>query len=150
MVHIFVDADSCPVKNEIYKVATRCGCKVTLVANSWMRVPDDITIHLEVVCDDFDAADDFIEEKVQANDIVITSDILLADRCLKKDAKVIGATGKSFTPDNIADAVATRSLMADLRESGDLLGGPPPFQKNDRSRFLQELNEVIEYIKRNN
>jgi len=150
LLHIFVDADACPVKNEVYKVANRCGCKVTLVANSWMRVPDDLLVELEVVGDDFDAADDWIVEQIEMCDIVITGDILLADRCLKKGAKVIGVTGKSFTEDNIATAVATRNLMTELRESGDLLSGPPPFQKSDCSRFLQELNAVIEFIKRNN
>ena len=105
-------------------------------------------LHLKVVGDGFDEADDWIVQHVQPYDIVITSDILLASRCLKKDACVIGSTGKSFMDDNIGDAVATRGLMAELRESGEITGGPPPFKKSDRSRFLQELNEVIESIRR--
>jgi len=148
MLHIFIDADACPVKNEVYRVASRYKLDVTLVANSWMRVPDESSIVLEVVGGDFDEADDWIVQHVQPHDIVITSDILLASRCLKEGACAIGATGKSFTDDNIGDAVASRSLMAGLRESGEITGGPAPMKKTDRSRFLQELDKVIQSIRR--
>ena len=148
MLHIFVDADACPVKQEVYRVAGRCGLNVTLVANSWMRVPNDSWIALEVVAGGFDAADDWIAEHVQPHDIVVTADILLANRCLKKDARVIGPTGKPFTDNNIGDAVATRDLLALLRETGEVSGGPPPLKKRDRSRFLQQLDEVIQTIRR--
>ena len=148
MLHIFVDADACPVKDEIYRVAKRTSLKVTLVANSWMRVPDDEFIKLEVVGGNFDEADDWIIEHVTANDIVITGDILLAGRCLKKEAWVIGTTGKSFTADNIGNAIASRNLMEELRAGGEITGGPAPFKKGDRSNFLQEMNRVIEFIRR--
>ena len=148
MLHIFVDADACPVKQEVYRVAGRCNLNVTLVANSWMRTPNESWIALEVVEGGFDVADDWIVEHVQPHDIVVTADILLANRCLKKDARVIGTTGKPFTDDNIGDAVATRDLLALLRETGEVTGGPPPLQKRDRSRFLQQLDIVIQTIRR--
>ncbi len=148
MLHIFVDADACPVKLEVYRVASRCSLNVTLVANSWMRVPNESWIALEVVEGGFDAADDWIAEHVQPHDIVVTTDILLANRCLKKDARVIDPTGKPFTDNNIGDAVATRDLLAVLRETGEVTGGPPPLKKRDRSRFLQQLDVVIQTIRR--
>ena len=148
MLHIFVDADACPVKQEVYRVASRYRLEVTLVANSWMRVPDERWLALEVVGDGFDAADDWIAEHVQPHDIVVTADILLASRCLKEGARVIGSTGKPFTEDNIGDAVATRDLLSELRGAGEITGGPPPLTKRDRSRFLQQLDEVIQSIRR--
>ncbi len=148
MLHIFIDADACPVKNEVYRVAERCHLDVTLVTNTRMRVPNETWITLEVVTDRFDAADDWIVEHVTADDIVITADILLASRCLKDGAQVIGPTGKPFTQDTIGDVVATRSLMADLREAGEITGGPPPLEKKDKSRFLQQLDNVIQLIRR--
>jgi uncharacterized protein YaiI (UPF0178 family) len=148
LLHIFIDADSCPVKPEVYRVASRYHIDVTLVANSWMRIPSERWLKLEVVKNGFDAADDWIVEHVQPHDIVITADILLANRCLKKDARVIGTTGKPFTDSNIGDAVATRDLLAVLRDTGKVTGGPPPLQKRDRSRFLQQLDEVIQTIRR--
>jgi uncharacterized protein YaiI (UPF0178 family) len=148
MLHIYVDADACPVKNEVYRVAKRCGLDVTLVANSWMRVPEERWIVLEVVEDGFDAADDWIVEHVEQHDIVITADIPLASRCLKKGARVIGTTGKPFTESNIGQAVATRDLLSDLRGAGEITGGPPPITKRDRSRFLQRLDEAIQSIRR--
>ena len=148
MLHIFVDADACPVKQEVYRVAGRYRLEVTLVANSWMRVPDDRRIRLEVVGGGFDEADDWIVEHVQAHDIVITADIPLASRCLKAGARVIGSTGKPFTENNIGDAVATRDLLSELRGAGEITGGPPPLTKRDRSRFLQKLDEAIQAIRR--
>lgn len=145
-MHIFIDADACPVKKEVYRVAKRYNLNVILVANSWMRVPDDTWLSLEIVKDGLDAADDWIVEKVQSNDIVITADIPLADRCLKKDASVIGPTGKLFTKDNIADAIATRDLLSDLRSAGEITSGPAPLTKHDRSLFLQQLDKIIQSI----
>ena len=148
MLHIFIDADACPVKNEVYRVAERYSLAVTLVANSWMRVPDKRWLRLEVVGEGFDAADDWIVEHVQTDDIVVTADIPLASRCLKEGASVIGTTGKPFTENNIGSALATRDLLSGLRGAGELTGGPPPLQKRDRSRFLQQLDEVIQSIRR--
>ncbi|SHI43190.1 hypothetical protein SAMN02745165_00023 [Malonomonas rubra DSM 5091] len=148
MLHIFIDADACPVKQEVYRVAERYKLGVTLVANSWMRVPADVRIVLQVVDSGPDAADDWIVEQVQPDDIVITADIPLASRCLKKKAHVIGTTGKPFTEDNIGHSVATRDLLADLRDTGEITGGPPPLKNSDRSRFLQKLDEVVQTIRR--
>ena len=148
MLHIFVDADACPVKQEVYRVAVRYRLEVTLVANSWMRIPDERWIALEVVEDGFDAADDWIVEHVQPHDIVVTADIPLANRCLKAGACVIGTTGNPFTEENIGQAVATRDLLSELRGAGEITGGPPPLKKRDRSRFLQQLDEVIQKIRR--
>ena len=148
MLHIFVDADACPVKQEVYRVASRFRLEVTLVANSWMRVPDERWITLEVVNDGFDAADDWIVEHVQTDDIVVTADIPLAGRCIKKGARVIGPTGKPFTEDNIGMAVASRDLMSELRSAGEITGGPPPLTKRDRARFLEQLDNVIQSIRR--
>jgi uncharacterized protein YaiI (UPF0178 family) len=148
VLHVYVDADACPVKQEVYRVAGRYGLDVTLVANSRMRVPDEAWIRLEVVDGGFDAADDWIVDHVGAHDIVITADILLADRCLKEGARVIGTTGKEFTGENIGSAVATRGILSELRGAGEITGGPPPIQKRDRSQFLQRLDEVIQSIRR--
>ena len=148
MLNIFVDADACPVKQEVYRVANRHRLNVTLVANSWMRVPKDRWISLEVVADGFDAADDWIVEHVQLHDIVVTADIPLASRCLKEGASVIGPTGKPFRENNIGDAVATRNLLSELRGAGEITGGPAPLKKSDRSRFLHQLDEVIKAIRR--
>ncbi len=148
MLHIFVDADACPVKPEVYRVASRYSLDVTLVSNSWMRVPNEQWIALEVVEDGFDAADDWIVAHVQPHDIVVTADIPLASRCLKEGARVIGTTGKPFTENNIGHVVATRNLLSALRGAGEITGGPPPLKKRDRSRFLQQLDEVIQTIRR--
>jgi len=148
LLHIFVDADACPVKPEVYRVASRYRLDVTLVANSWMRIPSERWITLEVVGAELDAADDWIVEHAQPHDIVITGDIPLASRCLKKGSSVIGLTGKLFTENNIGDAVAIRNLLSELREAGEITGGPPPLKKRDRSRFLQQLDEVIQSIRR--
>jgi len=148
LLHIFVDADACPVKQEVYRVASRYRLDVTLVANSWMRVPNERWIALEVVEDGLDAADDWIIEHVLPHDIVVTADILLASRCLKQGALVIGPTGRPFTENNIGEAVATRDLLSQLREAGEITGGPAPLKKSDRSRFLQQLDEAIQSIRR--
>lgn len=143
-----MDADACPVKKEVYRVAERCRLQVTLVANAWMRVPREPWLRLEVVKDGFDAADDWIVAQVQPRDIVVTADILLASRCINSGAHVIGPTGKPFTEDNIGSAVAARDLLAELRNTGELTGGPPPLNQRDRSRFLQKLDEMIQAIRR--
>jgi len=148
LLHVFVDADACPVKKEVYRVAGRYGLEVTLVANAWMRVPNEVWIALEVVGDELDAADDWIVEHVQPDDIVVTADIPLASRCLEAGARVIGPTGKPFTEDNIGSAVATRDLLSELRDAGEITGGPPPLTKRDRSRFLQQLDDAIQSIRR--
>jgi uncharacterized protein YaiI (UPF0178 family) len=143
-----VDADACPVKSEVYKVAARYRLKVTLVAASWMRIPESSRVDLEVAGDAPDAADDWIAEQCGADDIVITADVPLADRCIKKGAFVLGHKGKPFTEENIGAALATRNLLADLREMGEVTGGPPPFEKKDRSLFLQQLDQAINAILR--
>lgn len=148
MLHIFVDADACPVKQEVYRVAERYHLDVTLVANSRMRVPDEKWIALQVVGARPDEADDWIVEHVGSHDIVVTADVPLASRCLNEGARVIGPTGRPFTEDNIGDAVATRDLLSDLRGAGEMTGGPPPLAKRDRSRFLQRLDEVIQSVLR--
>ena len=148
LLNIFIDADACPVKKEVYRVASRYSLTVTLVANSWMRVPSERWIALEVVEGGLDAADDWIVEHVQPYDIVVTADIPLASRCLKEGARVIGPTGKPFTENNIGSTVATRDLLAELRGAGASTGGPAPLTKRDRSRFLQTLDEVIQSVRR--
>jgi hypothetical protein len=146
--HIYVDADACPVKSEIYRVAGRYGLSVTLVANSWMRIPDDPRIALEVVRAGLDEADEWIVERVQRDDVVVTADIPLASRCLEKGAHVIGASGEPFTEDNIGGALATRDLLTELRGAGEITGGPRPITKRDRSRFLQRLDEIVQALRR--
>ena len=148
MLEIFVDADACPVKQEVCKVAKRYGLNVTFVANSRMRLPDQEGVQLIVVGDAFDAADDYIAGKVSTGDIVVTADIPLASRCVANGAQVIGTTGRLFTAANVGDALATRNLMSELREAGTITGGPPPFEKRDRSRFLQNLDQIVQSIRR--
>jgi uncharacterized protein YaiI (UPF0178 family) len=147
-VRILVDADACPVKEEVYKVAFRHQAAVKIVSNSHLRVPDHPLIERVVVSSGFDAADDWIAEKSDQLAIVITADILLAERCLKAGASVISPNGKPFTSSSIGAAAATRAIMADLRAGGDAIGGPPPFAKADRSRFLQSLDEALVRLKR--
>ncbi|NQU39177.1 MAG: YaiI/YqxD family protein [Lentisphaerae bacterium] len=148
VLHIFIDADACPVKREVYRVAKRCGLNVTLVANSWMRIPNETWLSLEVVDSGADVADDWIVEHVQADDIVVTADILLAARCIKKDARAISPSGKPFTEDSIGQTVAVRDLLAELRGEGLITGGPAPLKASDRSLFLQQLDDVIQSIRR--
>ncbi|MDE2564074.1 MAG: YaiI/YqxD family protein [Sphingomonadales bacterium] len=142
-MRILVDADACPVKEEVYKVAFRHSAPVVVVSNSRMRLPDHPLVSRVVVSDGFDAADDWIADACDTGSVVITADILLADRCLKAGASVIAPNGKPFTTASIGGAVATRAIMADLRAGGDAIGGPPPFSKQDRSRFLSALDEAL-------
>jgi len=142
-VRILVAADACPVKDEVYKVAWRHEVPVTVVSNQRIRVPEHALIERVVVSDAFDAADDWIVEQADAKTVVITGDILLADRCLKKGATVIGPNGKPFTSASIGGAIATRAIMADLRSGAGVTGGPAPFVRADRSRFLQALDEAL-------
>ena len=150
MLDIFVDADACPVKQEIFRVAKRYGLKVILVSNSWMRIPASSWLELIVVDKGADVADDWIAEHAGSDDIVVSGDIPLASRCLKKGASVLGNTGRPFTMDNIGDVLSLRNLLFDLREQGIVTGGPKPFAKKDRSRFLQALDEMIVKIRRRN
>ena len=147
-VRILVDADACPVKEEIYKVAWRHEFPVTVVANAFLRVPAHPLIERVTVDGGFDAADDWIAEQAGAATIVVTADILLADRCLKAGASVIAPNGKPFTTSSIGSAIATRAIMADLRAGIGNTGGPPPFSKTDRSRFLSALDAAIVALKR--
>lgn len=148
MLRILVDADACPVKEEIYKVAFRHAVPVTTVSNSPIRVPAHDLIDRVVVSDGFDAADDWIAERADAGVVCITADILLADRCLKAGAMVLAPNGKPFMTSSIGSAIATRAIMADLRAGGDVVGGPAPFSKTDRSRFLSALDETLVRLKR--
>jgi uncharacterized protein YaiI (UPF0178 family) len=149
-IKIFIDADACPVREETFKVALRHETSVIVVSNSFIRILDHPLIERVIVSDGFDAADDYIAERAAKNKIVITSDILLADRCLRTDANVIAPNGKPFTSDSIGSAIAVRAIMADLRAGvgSENIGGPPPFQNSDRSRFLQTLHECIVQLKR--
>jgi uncharacterized protein YaiI (UPF0178 family) len=126
VLHVYVDADACPVKQEVYRVAGRHGLSVTLVAGAWMRIPSDSRVSLEVVGGDPDAADDWIAGRTEPDDIVVTQDVPLASRCVERGSVVLSPTGRRFTPDNIGDALATRNLMTDLRGMGEVTGGSPP------------------------
>lgn len=150
-IRILVDADACRVKEEIYKVALRHGVPVSVVTNGGVRIPDHALIAREIVSGAFDAADDFIAAAADARAVVVTGDILLAERCLKAGAAVISPNGKPVTPDTIGGAIAMRAIMADIRGSGDPTagGGALPFSKKDRSRFLETLDAAIISAKRN-
>ena len=147
-MHIYVDADACPVKNEIYRVAERYDLRVTLVSGNTMWIPSAPNLSLEVVDQGFDAADDWIVERVGRGDIVVTADIPLAARCLERGASVLGPTGRPFSESNIGDALATRQLLSELRGAGLDSSGPPPFDARDRSRFLQALDQAIQTLRR--
>lgn len=138
-----MDGDGCPVKDEVYKVAKRCGVQVKVVANSWMQMPDSDDIELIVVGQGFDEADDWIVDHAADRDIVITADIPLAARCLKNGARAIGPKGRVFTDETIGDALAKREILSSMREHGEMTGGPAPFQQKDRSRFLQRLDDAV-------
>ncbi|MAL78731.1 MAG: hypothetical protein CMN55_06390 [Sneathiella sp.] len=148
MTRIFIDADACPVKEEVYRVAGRHRLLTYVVSNSWMRVPDSQLIEQIVVTDGFDAADDWIVENVRMRDVVITSDIPLADRALQKSALVLGPTGKAFTGQSIGMAVAMRELNTHLRQTGEISGYNAAFSKKDRSRFLNILENTLQKLRK--
>jgi uncharacterized protein YaiI (UPF0178 family) len=145
---IFVDADACPVKDEVYRVAERYGLRVYVVSNQPLRTPPMPWIEAVVVGERFDAADDWIAAQAGDEDIVVTGDIPLASRCLKKGARVLGPKGRALTDDNIGEALASREISAHLRELGIATSGPAPFQPRDRARFLQRLDAIIQSIRR--
>jgi hypothetical protein len=143
---IFVDADACPVKDEVYRVATRYGLAVKLVANPWMRAPKGLpkgSVEMVVVAEGPDAADDWIAERARPHDIVVTADIPLADRALKAGAAALSPKGRPFTTDSIGAALAQRSVMDHLRGVGEITGGPSAFAPADRSRFLSALDQAV-------
>lgn len=148
MTEIYVDADACPVKREVYRVARRYGLKVHVVANTSMGVPPDGDVEMVTVGGGFGAADDWIAGRAGEGDIVITNDIPLADRVVKQSASVLTPKGRRLTEDSICDALATRDLMEQLREGGMVTGGPAPFAEKDRSRFLSRLDELIHAVRR--
>lgn len=148
MTTIYIDADACPVKEEVYRVARRYAMKVFVVSNSPIRVPKEELIEFVEVRGGFDVADDWIVDRVGPGDIAITTDIPLADRCLRKEARVLGPKGHEFTEETIGDALSTRALLEMLRQGGEFGGGPAPFSKVDRSRFLSKLDELIVAIRR--
>jgi uncharacterized protein YaiI (UPF0178 family) len=144
VTEIFIDADACPVKDEVYAVAARIGLAVIVVANQRMRVPEDLGVEMIVVPDGPDVADDWIAEEIQPGDIVITADLPLAGRCLAVGAYALGSNGREFTEDSIGGKLATREIKANLRESGVMTGGPPPLSARDRSRFSNELDRIVQ------
>jgi uncharacterized protein YaiI (UPF0178 family) len=148
VIEIFVDADACPVKGEVYRVAERYQIKVHVVANALLAVPQNPLFERVIVGGGFDAADDWIASRVGPRSIVVTADIPLAQRCLATGAAVIGNTGRPFTKDSIGMAMASRALMSDLRAMGEAGGGPKPMQPKDRSRFLSALDEAVNRLKR--
>jgi uncharacterized protein YaiI (UPF0178 family) len=148
-IAIFVDGDACPVKDETYRVARRYGIMVYVVANTSIRVPKDDLIMAVVVKGGFDVADDWIVDHIGPEDLAITADIPLAGRCLDRGARVLGPKGEPFTEDHIGEALATRALHDMLRQGGEFGGGPAPFARADRSRFLMKLDETIQAIRRN-
>jgi uncharacterized protein YaiI (UPF0178 family) len=144
VIDIYVDADACPVKDEVYQVAARYGLRVFLVANSPLRVPRDSGVEMVVVGQGADVADDWIAEHVYAGDVTVTADIPLAARCLEVGARVLGSDGRPFSEDSIGDALATRELKSDLRDAGGVTGGPRALSQRDRSRFLSELDQLVQ------
>jgi uncharacterized protein YaiI (UPF0178 family) len=147
-VEIYVDGDACPVKDEVIRVAERHGMTVHMVGNTWLRAGDSPLVRRVVVPEEPDAADDWIAEHIGAGDIAVTADVPLAERCVRKGARVLAPTGKPFTEDSIGMAVAMRDLMARLRETGEVTGGPAAFTRQDRSRFLSALEGTIQALKR--
>lgn len=144
MIEIYIDGDACPVKDECFRVAGRHQLKTYVVTNSYLRLPQTPLIDLVVVSDGFDAADDWIADNIKPDDIAITSDIPLADRCIKAGATVMGPQGKPFTTDSIGMALAMRDLNAHLRDTGEIKGGGPAFSNKDRSHFLNTLENAIQ------
>lgn len=141
---ILVDADGCPVKQEVYRVARRYELEVRLVSNAPLRTPDDERVELIRVKGRFDAADDWIAAHALRNDIVITADIPLAARCVSGGARVLSPAGRVFREENIGEALAARELMSHLRDLGNITPGPAPFDRKDRSRFLQRLDDLVQ------
>ncbi|MFZ5670582.1 MAG: YaiI/YqxD family protein [Pseudomonadota bacterium] len=147
-IRIFVDADACPVKDEVYKVAARYGLKTFVVCNSFMMVPASPLIERVIVEAGPDVADDWIADRAAPGDVVVTNDIPLADRALKAGAAAIRPNGTPFTPDSIGSALAQRAILEHIRSTGEITGGPRPFDRGDRSRFLQALDEAIQRSRR--
>ena len=147
-MRIFIDADACPVKDEVYKVAARYGLKTFVVSNSYIRTPPSPMIEAVVVEAGPDIADDWIADEAEPGDIVVTNDIPLADRALKKDAAAVAPNGRAFTTDSIGQALASRAVMEHIRSTGEITGGPKPFDRADRSRFLQALDEAVQRERR--
>jgi uncharacterized protein len=148
MLDIYIDADACPVKDEIYRVAARYSLRVFVVANGWLRTPESPLLQRITVTEGLDQADDWIVTHAGTGDIVITTDVPLADRCVKAGARVLAPTGRPFTPDSIGTDLATRNLMTTLRDTGQIRGTGRPFTKQDRSRFLEALDTAIQAIRR--
>lgn len=148
MTAVYIDGDGCPVKDEVYRVAGRYRLKTVVVANTWLRVPESPLIERVIVEEGLDRADDWIAERAARGDVVITSDIPLADRCVKAGARVLAPDGRPHTPETIGGTLAVRNLMTSLREAGEIRGGGRPFSKQDRSRFLQALDAAIQAIRR--
>lgn len=148
MTKIYIDADGCPVKEEVYKVAERYKLHVVLVANKHLKLPANSLLEMVVVQGNFDAADDWIVENSNADDILVTTDILLADRCIKKSVRVLTPKGDELDEDNIGSAIANRELMQNLRHMGEMRGGPAPMDNKARSRFLGSLDQIIQSLKK--
>ncbi len=148
MLKIYVDADGCSVKEEVYRVAERYGLSVILVANRALKLPSNIKAQMQVVSGDFDAADDWIVQNIEQGDILVTTDLLLADRCIKNRARVLGPKGNELDEENIGDVLGSRELMAHLRQLGDFKTGPAPMSKTDRSSFLSNLDRIIQSLKK--
>ena len=148
MINIYVDADASPVKNEVIRVAKRYGLKVYLVSNYRMKMPQEELVEMIVVNDHLDAADDWIVEHITENDVAVSADVPLAARCIKKGARVLDPKGRVFTEESIGEALANRDIMTFLRDAGTMTGGPPPYDKRDRSRFLQRLDDLIQALRR--
>jgi uncharacterized protein YaiI (UPF0178 family) len=148
MLDIYIDADACPVKDEIYRVAARYSLRVFVVANGWLRTPESPLVQRITVTEGLDQADDWIVTHAGTGDIVITTDVPLADRCVKGGARVLAPTGRPFTPDSIGTDLATRNLMTTLRDTGQIRGTGRPFTKQDRSRFLEALDTAIQAVRR--
>lgn len=147
-VHILVDADACPVKAEIFRVASRYDLPVTLVANAPMRLPREGRVELVRVPNDPDAADDWLAEHADASTILVTADVPLAARAVERGATVLSPSGRVFDAANIGDQLATRNLLSDIRDAGGVTSGPPPFSARDRSTFLQRLDEAVHRVRR--
>ncbi len=149
---IYIDADACPVKDEVYRVAERHGVAVVVVANSWLNIPRNLPwLRLQVVAEGLDKADDWIAETATVGDVVITADVPLAARCVKTGARVLAPTGREFSEASIGMDLAARNLMSDLRAANpteSFGGGPRPFSQKDRSAFLQALHALLEKLKR--